>query len=119
VVSEAMFFREMIQNPRGLAEILLEIETLVEKIWYNRHQNRVFGVAEGTITIIEKATPDTNHQNTILRHIWKGALKSAKRVERKYGTKNLIWDDFAWGMLNGKLSALRWALGEDWDDLDT
>lgn len=26
---------------------------------------------------------------------------------------------FEWGMINGKLSALRWMLGEDWDELYT
>jgi hypothetical protein len=48
------------------------------------------------------------------------AKTAARRVERNYGKKNLgPWDDFEWGMLNGKMSALNWVLGEEWVFLDT
>jgi hypothetical protein len=46
-------------------------------------------------------------------------LESAKKVEDIYGKDNLSFDDFEWGMINGKLSALRWVIGEEWDNLDT
>jgi hypothetical protein len=44
-----------------------------------------------------------------------------REMEAKYGgAENLVVEDaFEWGMINGKLSALRWVLGEDWDELYT
>jgi hypothetical protein len=45
--------------------------------------------------------------------------RSLREMEKKYGKKNLLVDDFGWGMFNGKLSALRWVLGDEWDMLDT
>jgi hypothetical protein len=38
-------------------------------------------------------------------------LKAMKPTERKYGGKKALRNDFEWGMMNGKLSALRWAMG--------
>ena len=41
-------------------------------------------------------------------------------MERKYGKDNLgPYSKFDWGMINGKLSALRWVFGDDRDMLDT
>jgi hypothetical protein len=53
---------------------------------------------------------------------WKKALASATRVRAHFCTRPEAlgpYDAFEWGMLNGKLSALRWVMGDDWDMLDT
>ena len=105
-----------------LVEILQALDEMVEKIWYDRHSMRAHSVAEGTITIVDRKTweKDKDYAHTIVDEIWKGALKAAKRVEKRFGNGNLgPWTDFEWGMLNGKVSALRWVLGDDWDMIDT
>ena len=91
---------------RSMEEVADVAEEFVEKIWFDRHLSLRYRVEQG----IENVAPQ----------IWAGALKSAERVIRKYGEENLgPYSDFEWGMLNGKLSALRWVLGEEWDMLDT
>jgi hypothetical protein len=41
-----------------------------------------------------------------------------RRVAETYPAEELgPYTDFEWGMLNGKLSALRWVLGDEWDFL--
>jgi hypothetical protein len=49
------------------------------------------------------------------------SMGDARRViEERYGADNVgPWDDWGWGFVHGKLSALRWVLGSDWDFLDT
>lgn len=105
---------------RGLTEMMAMENELVQKIWYNRHQIRAYKIKTGEIKIIDRKDFDISTANTtIVSDIWEGAKKSAKAVEKKYGKKNLSWDDFEWGMLNGKLSAIRWVTGDEWDNLDT
>lgn len=44
----------------------------------------------------------------------------AERIRAQLGEDNVgPYSEFEWGMINGKLSALRWVLGADWDFLDT
>jgi hypothetical protein len=95
-------------------------DELVTKVWYNGNQVTKVKIEDGAIKIIEDKDfrIETSH-NTITKSIWAGAQASARKVEKRFGKENLIWDDFEWGMLNGKLSALRWVLGEEWDELYT
>ena len=52
--------------------------------------------------------------------ILEGMNKSVREVEARYGTDTLgPYDDFEWGMISGKLSAIRWMLGDEWDLLDS
>lgn len=92
--------------PRSLDEISAAEEEFFDKIWFDRHLGLQYRVEKG--------------QTTVTPEIWEGALASARRVVEKYGEENLgPYSDFDWGMINGKLSALRWVLGLEWDMLDT
>lgn len=94
------------ETPRSLDEISAAEEEFFDKIWFDRHLSLQYRV-EKDQTIV---TPE----------IWEGALASAQKVIEKYGEENLgPYNDFEWGMINGKLSALRWVLGLEWDMLDT
>jgi hypothetical protein len=107
---------------RPLSEIVAAIDVLWNQVWYNRHQYTKWQIETGKVQIVEKETwPIKDHERRpIQRDVWEMARKAARRVEKEYGKKNLgPWDDFEWGMINGKLSALRWVLGEEWDLLDT
>jgi hypothetical protein len=121
-LANLMVEQQWVEEPRRLTEIVDAIDELITKVWYNRHQVRRDMVESGKTKLVEKETfPIKDHRTRpIQRDIWEGALKAAAKVEKRFGLENLgPWDDFEWGMLNGKLSALRWVLGDEWDMLDT
>jgi len=111
------------QEARKLSEILDAEHLLFRQVWYNRHWGLRHGVESGKIKIITNKEFNKlkgYHPEVVVDSIWKGALAAAKRTEEEVGLDNLgPWEDFEWGMINGKLSALRWVLGDEWDMLDT
>lgn len=110
------------QEPREFSEIANALDELFDKAWYGRHGGIADSVESGKIKVVGKREYSAGmyNPNLIRRDIWEGARKAARRVEKKYGVENLgPWDEFEWGMVSGKLSALRWVLGEEWDVLDS
>jgi hypothetical protein len=74
-------------------------------------------IRNGKVRIVENDCKEVGDK-VIHKHIYEGMRKAAREMERKYDDLG-PWNDFEWGMINGKLSALRWVLGDEWDNLDT
>ena len=92
-------------DQRTEAEIIAAEQEFFDRVWYGR------SMMHSPAELRANGTPED---------IIGGMLSSRKEVEEKYGKDNLgPYSDFEWGMINGKLSALRWTLGDDWDFLDT
>lgn len=96
------------EEPRRLVEISAAEQELFDRIWYHRslqHEYRLLN--EGRV---EEAERDARIGRA-----------GRERVEAKYTEPGQLgpYTDFELGMLNGKLSALRWVLGAEWDFLDT
>lgn len=104
---EQLIRRFLFDVPRNENEILEAEREFCDRVWYNRK----LVYLEKIETSLEQAAP----QETM-----EGMARGMRECEERYGgQKNLVYDDFEWGMVNGKLSALRWMLGEDWDELYT
>lgn len=103
---EELIRRYLFDVSRNDSEILAAEEEFFDRIWYIRSL-----IGEG----------EDGRQGTELPDdIFGGMMANRKKVEARYGKENLAtYTDFEWGMINGKLSALRWVLGDEWDFLDT
>lgn len=126
-VKEILYMDAYEEPPRDLSELLAAVDRLTTEVWHNRNMNTQWAIDHGKHWIVTKAEWEAGvakdrryNQTHTVDTIWKGALKSRAKARKKLGEGNYgPYDDFEWGMVNGKLSALRWALGEDWDELYT
>lgn len=123
MVSELVWEQTWDMEPRGLHELLKAEDLLFHQVWFNRHMNLRWKIEHGKHKIVTREEWDRrklNGQRYTIDKVWEGAQRAAAKTLRKYGKENFgPWDDFEWGMLNGKLSAIRWMLGDEWDMLDT
>jgi hypothetical protein len=95
------------EEPRTLAEILEAEQEYFDKVWYVRKLILKEKIEAGQHEPLPPDLSDRMHA-------------AMRAVEERYGREKVgPWDDWGWGFVNGKLSALRWVLGSEWDDLDT
>jgi hypothetical protein len=121
VLEEVRFEAEWSAEYRRLPEILDAIDLLFDQVWYNRHSGLRTQVEQGEITVVpdEEYPKDRYPPELMSESTWASALAAGERVEARRPDDLGPWSDFEWGMVNGKLSALRWVLGDEWDMLDT
>lgn len=118
VLETYVHMHDWTEETRSLTEILEYIDEFDKKIWFDRHMVLEEKIEEGKIKIVptdyKGHGPDVIHQD-----IWERAVAAAGKVAERFPNELGPWSDYEWGMLNGKLSALRWVLGDEWDMLDT
>jgi len=107
-IEELFAETDFMEEPRRLGEIVDAEKALFDRIWHHRSLQHEYRLREaGDQAELER-----------LRAI---AGPARRRVEETYTRPGELgpYTDFELGMLNGKLSALRWVLGSEWDFLDT
>jgi hypothetical protein len=91
---------------RSESEIIAAEEEFYDRRWYDRH-------------LMRRERVEREGLGDIRPDIWEAALAAAEEVRARRPDIAPVQDDFEWGMWCGKHSALRWVLGDEWDNLDT
>ena len=97
--------RYLVGGMRSQSEILAAESEFFDRVWYDRHVAGMMRHKDGT--------------SPLAPEIVTMAKEAAKRMRAQRPDLRPVEDDFEWGMWSGKLSALRWVLGDEWDFLDT
>jgi hypothetical protein len=94
---------------RRLTELREAAGKLADRVWYERK-----------LVMIHEPGYDGKEEMRERPDIIQGMLANMAQIEQEGLEKEFpVEGDFDWGMVNGKLSALGWAMGDEWDDLDT
>ncbi|TPV47781.1 hypothetical protein FJ661_20165 [Pseudarthrobacter phenanthrenivorans] len=104
-LNELLAESDFVENPRLLTDIQRWEQELRERLWYEATLDH----AES----LELAQDDDG-----LAELMKVAGPAMKRIEQQYPGMLGPYSDYDLGLLYGKLSALRWVLGAEWDFLD-
>jgi hypothetical protein len=101
------FLRSHLFNiPRSQEEIMDAEQELFDRVWYDRKLSHIGRLNDGGGDVSEELLIEMRRE--------------METMVKNYGPEGLgPYDAFEWGMINGKLSALRWVLGDEWDMLDT
>jgi len=98
-----LFREEMRLQP----DVLNAEQEYFDRLWYYRSTRGRVGGPDDPVDSYEPKLRAT-------------VLAARARIEAQFDKQSLeTLDDFELGMINGKLSALRWVLGDEWDFLDT
>jgi hypothetical protein len=90
-----------------------DFEDMLAEFDFHQEPRNWEEISEAKLIGMEKEGAEGEHHRAL-------SASARARVEAKYGAENLgPYTEFEWGMINGKLAALRWVTGSEWDFLDT
>ncbi|MDD5301224.1 MAG: hypothetical protein PHD65_12125 [Gallionella sp.] len=107
---------------RSLAELQAAEDLLFHQVWFNRNKHRLSSIQDGGVMVVDLDNFPKRLQamSPVERDILKRTMQTARDAVQRYGKESFgPWTDFEWGAISGKLSAIRWMLGDEWDVLDT
>jgi hypothetical protein len=98
--------RFLLGGMRSQSEIIEAEQEFFDRRWYDHHLGF-------------RQRYEAGDHGRATEEIYQQALRAAEEIKALRPDLAPAEDDFEWGMWSGKHSALRWVLGDEWDNLDT
>jgi hypothetical protein len=106
---------------RTTKELVAMENMLFDKVWYHRYKMSQCRAYEGAKLKQYKAQLDGKKKvKSDYKEEAHVGYPAAQKIIQRYGEENLgPYTDFELGVLNGKLAAIRWAMGDEEDNYDS